>query len=107
MTNKDKRSKIIKPIIVCLLLLGILLAYGIYVKYYNADSIEYNGRGYTITSEITDKNEIAIIKRRCPYTHKKFNGYKIYTDKHPESSGEIYVQKFNRKFYNVELKGSP
>ncbi len=106
MTNKDKRSKIIKPIIILLLILGVILAYGIYVKYYNADSIEYNGRGYTITKEITDKDELTEIKKSCPYTHKRSNGYKIYADKHFEVSGEIYVQKFNGKFYDLSLKGS-
>lgn len=106
MTGKDNRSKIIKSIIICLLLFGIVLTYGLYVKYYNADSIEYDGHDYMITDEITSEEEITKIKKKCPYTHKRNNGYKIYARKNRTATREIYVEKYNGKFYNVSLKGS-
>lgn len=105
MTSKDKRSKIIKPIIIILLLLGVALSYEIYLRYRNVDFIEYAGHGYSIRTEITSKDEIASIKKECPYTQKRDNGYKIYAGKNATQTGEIYVEK-RGKFYNVELKGS-
>ncbi len=107
MTNKDKRSKIIKPIIICLLLLGVVVTYFVYVNYRTEDYIEYKDRKYNISSfpAITDKDEISKIKSEYPYTHKKDNGYKIYAVK-GSMTCTIYGENKKGEFYQFSLAGS-
>lgn len=106
MELNDTRSKIIKPIIICLLILCVVLSYLIFIKYHNFKTFSYNGNDYSVTDEITDKNIIASIKNNYLNTNKKDNGYKIYIEKNNEASDEICVESHTGRFYNTSPKNS-
>ena len=106
MKYKKTHSGILASVIVLSVISVIIICIAVYESYFNIDSIEYDGHGYKITSQITDEKEITSIRKQYPYNGDKYHGCKIYADKKTPSSGEIYVQKINGKFYNLSLRGS-
>lgn len=106
MKFKKSHSGVLSCLVFLCVIFAIIISITVYNTYFNIDSINYDGHLYKLTDEITNKTEIASIKKNYPYTGDKNHGCKIYVDKKTPSSGEIYVQKINGKFYNLSLQGS-